>query len=458
MGSCRSRTMRAHDSKLPRMLGTLIYVFVLHYTYVEFMAPTFGYLGFRARPQIDWFGYGVTIGSAALMSTMLPSVIRRPSDFLLWSTFVLSVAPSMTAAFYTDIVSASEAIKLALAVGASFTSAVILARGGPRFTARLRVHNHLAGAIVIGFSLLTYGYLATTTGLQIRLVALTGVRDLRFEYRASVASAGIIGYLLPMQAYVVNPLIMARGLYRGRPSVFFTGVLGQVLLYSVAGHKMAILSPAVVLLIALAYRVHPRLPGAAILYGVMGVALLSLGLDKFVTGGDLTLIFVQRLLLVPAGLVAAFVDVFGELEKAAWGYSFLAPFVDYPYTVTPNYLVGAWFSGDASISANANFFADGFANYGYVGMAIETFVFVVILWLLDATLRHLPMPIVVSMLVLPALALANVSAFTVILSQGIGLVMLLGLVLPRNGWGRCASSRGKPVPEKSVVPSARAPS
>ncbi|WP_153505253.1 hypothetical protein [Cumulibacter manganitolerans] len=414
------------------------YILLLQHAYTTFTAPTFGYLGFLARDgaDLDYLAYVATIAGVVTLSLALPRRVTRPSDFVLWCVYVLAVVPTVTAAHYAEIVTPAKAVALSVAVCACFFLAISATRNGPRFTLRIKtVPPAVAWGLIVGFSATTYIYLAVTTGLEIRLVGLTDVRDIRFGYRDLVASAGAIGYLLTLQSYVINPLLMARGIFRRNLGLFTAGLLGQVLLYSTAGQKMSILSPLAVLAIAAAYRHRRRIAGSTILYGITGVTVATIVLDQIRNSGDLTVIFVQRLLLIPGALVSAYFAIFDGEPKAHFAFTALiGAFTDSPYDRTPAFYVGDVFNGNPDVSANANFFADGFANAGYAGMVVETLVFVLILWLLDASLRHLPMPIACSMLALPTLSLCNVSAFTAILSQGMALVMVLGIILPRTGW------------------------
>ena len=374
-----------------------------------------------------------------------------PPDW--WKVRVPSSAPIAISSIarYAEIASTVQAVQLAFGVGICFVGAILLTAAGPKFTLRLHVNPSLIWIFVALFSFATYGYVAATSGLRIQLEGLTNVRSVRLGYRETVAGAGLLGYFVTLQAYVVNPLLMARGLFKRRAWLFLLGVFGQVLLYSLAGHKMSILSPMVMVLIAAVYRYRSRLAGPAVLYGVLAVVIVSTVLDRLFPASHISFVFVQRLLVMPGALTSAWVDAFDGREKANFGdVNVIRWFVDSPYSQTQPFIVGSWFSGDSQSSANANFFADGFGNFGYVGMAIETMLFVVILWMLNATLRYLPMPIVLSLLALPTLALSNAAAFTSIFSHGMGLVMALGMVLPRTGWGRSKSPQDDGAPRPGI--------
>ena len=172
-----------------------------------------------------------------------------------------------------------------------------------------------------------------------------------------------------------------------------------------------------------------------ILVGTMVSTIVALIVDKIQGGLLYTEIFVDRLLLAPGYLTAAHVMVFQGKPKAEWGYSFMAPFVHYPYKDTPDFIVGRVFFGSAATSANANFFGDGYSNLGYPGMFIEALALVVILWLIDSAGRHLPLPVSALILLVPTLALVNSSVFTSLLTDGYLAAIVIMACLPPGGWG-----------------------
>ena len=411
-------------------VGVVAYLLLVRYAYEHFLVASFSYLGYGLR-DVAWVDYLLTLMFAGALALLLPARIDRPSDFMLWATFLFVSAPTMLAAHVTAFLDPSEALRFTLAVGLCTALATLLVRHGPIFDLTVRAHPRVAIVVLTLISTATFGYLAATTGLSIRLTGLTDVQSLRLQYRHQAAGS-VIGYLIPAQAYVVNPAIMAWGLYRRSPLAFPLGVFAQLVLYSVGGHRMAILSPIAVLALYLAFRHRRDLRGVQMVYGLVALVGAHVALASFGLASQFGLM-VQRLVILPPALAVATVEFFREREKAYWAYSFLSQIIDYHYSTTPNFLVGAWL-GSATSSANSNFIADGFSNLGYAGMLIEVLVFVALLWLLDAAMKGLPMPVVCSILVLPAIAFANVSAFTVILSQGVGLAILIGALLPREGW------------------------
>ena len=413
------------------------YVVMLHWVYQERISPLFFYLGLRYR-EPDLTFYAVAIGLAILISAIMPARIRKPSDFILWVLYVMSVIPSILIPQYADIIPVGDAIILALVVAASFVTVVLLAGRGPRFLVpRLVLPPTVLVMLIATLTVACYGYLLYTTGLSFRFVSLGWVRDLRFEYRDQLESTGaILGYVVRLQGNVINPLIMAAGIYRRSWYLVATGIVGQLLIFSATGYRLTLLSPVAVVLLATAFRMNLRPRGRVILAGILASSAAALLYDTAAQTFLYTEIFVDRLVVTPGALAAAYVKVFDGMPKAEWGYSFLAPFVDYPYSKTPAFIVGQAFSGNAQNSANANFFGDGFANLGYPGIFIEAIALVVILWLIDSSARHLPAAVSAIILLVPTIALVNSSTFTSFLSNGYAAAIVIMACLPGSGWGR----------------------
>ena len=85
----------------------------------------------------------------------------------------------------------------------------------------------ILGGITVG----VYGHLFATNGIPTSWVPLSDVYDVRAEYIATTSGATLLGYLVPLQSNVINPVLITRGLYARNWPLFTVGVLGQVVVY-----------------------------------------------------------------------------------------------------------------------------------------------------------------------------------------------------------------------------------
>lgn len=418
-------------------LVLLLYVAVLRWSYETQIAPAFSYMGLRYR-EPDLLNYIAAFMMAYLVGLVVPNVMKYASDFIVWILYVMACVPSIVVPQYANIVSPSRALQLAFFVALSFAMVAILANKGPQ-GARTRPPRsaEILWIVLLGISVVTYSYMYFTTGLSFRFINPTAVKDVRFQYRETVAVSGsLLPYLIGLQGNVINPILVCRGVHAKRWAMVIAGAAGQLLIYSATGYKIILLSVPAALLVLMMFWMSRRRFGRLILYGTLASSIVSVALDRITGGLAFTAIFVSRLLIIPGALTAAYFKYFQYRPKAQWGYSFMAPFVDYPYNTTPDMLVGLDFSGMSQVTANASLFADGYGNLGYLGIFVEAGVLVLLLWIINMSAAHLPLSVSALILLVPSLALVNASVFTSILTSGYAAAVVLMFLLPRTGWGK----------------------
>jgi hypothetical protein len=135
---------------------------------------------------------------------------------------------------------------------------------------------------------------------------------------------------------------------------------------------------------------------------------------------------------VPGQLTSYYFDYFSSHPWAMLGDGTLKGLVPYPYDLPVPNLIAREYFGDPNIVANANIWADGYANFGYLGMLIATLILALTMMLLDAASKGLSLRLVALILVMPAVSLANSAMLTSILTQGLGLTLLLLYLHPRD--------------------------
>ncbi|MCV7522696.1 hypothetical protein ABZ787_07420 [Micrococcus luteus] len=431
----------------------LAYAWLLHHLYSTQISPFFSYLGYRYKAPTP--GYTVlSLVVVWLVAMLLPASMRRPSALILWVLFVLTVAPSLLMAGYTSYLGPDRAVTTCLVLGFSYAVAVLLTR--PSTAARLDVSlpPWLFRAILLLVCALTYGILAVEGALSVSPVGLDSVYDLREDYSAVVGSNALLGYLVFNQANVVNPLIFARGIRSGRWHLAAAGLLGQWTLYASTGFKTVIFSTLVLVIVMVIYlRRNPL--GILVLFGACAVMLLAWGVDAATDNqASLTSLFGRRFLMTPGVFTSVYVAFFSENPLAFLGHSVLSPFFDYPYETSIPYVIGDWMAGLPSMAANANLFADGFANFGWGGVVGVAVFLALYARTVDAVSTHLPGWVAALVMVMPTIALSNTSLFTAVLSHGLGLALVLLLTAPATGWQRSgpSSSRRRTRPAASSKP------
>lgn len=443
--------------------GTVVYALSLHWVYAQLVTVQFAYAGFtyRAAPP------HVTIATIALACAIAATLPRRPSTVshvVLWVLFAVGVAPAVLMSAYTGYLSASEALGASATVAAGFGIATLgtrlldaraAANGGaslspfaprPGANPRRRMPPGTAFWSICGLhSAVTYAVMAATTGITLRFVALDDVYDVRAAYREETQAHGLLNYLLSSQANVVNTAIMARGMTRRNVPLIAVGVLGQLLLYSGTGFKTILFSFPAVLLVALATHVsrgRVRAPGLAYVVGPVVLMVVAALADELQGGLLWTSLFARRFLITPGLLTSVYVDFFDENPPARFGRSFLRWWVDSPYDRSIALEVGQYLQPGGTVAANANLFADGYANFGPVGMIGVGLVLLAFLRCVDWAARGLPLTAAAMVMLMPSITLTNTAVTTAMLTHGLALGTLVLAVAPRSGWYRPGGDSG----------------
>lgn len=454
-------------AELARPVGRVTGVFVavgllgltMNWISANLVAPIFSYLGYGYAPA-PWQALLVVIVLTTGVALTLPRVLVRPSHVVLWTIFVVCVSPTMIMSISTGYVSTATAIALSAAVGTAFALVSLATPSGATAPAARveaaddvlvigarRIDRGTLTWLVCGlYSLVTYGLMAATVGIHIRFLALDDIYEVRADYSADVGTGGALGYLLTGQAYVINPLVLARGIFRRRPSLVVLALAGQFLLYSSTGFKAVLFSFIAVLGMAVLFRGTKPARSLAFLGAPLAIMIVSAVADEVQGGITWTSVFTRRFMLTPGLLSSVYVDYFSDNPVARYGYSFLSPWIEYPYDLPPPKRISDYLVPGSVGYANANLFADGFANLGWIGIFVAAAALFVWLRFLDGASRGLPMRVAAMAVVMPSIMLSNTSIFTAMLSHGLLMGTLILLIAPRSGWERASPRRRPTVP------------
>jgi len=422
-------------------LAVAVYAFALHWVYKNIVTEPFAYLGYRyTSPPLEIVF--LTWVLAALVAIALPRRIKRPSDLVIWVLFVVCMGPSILMSPYVGLLEGWRSLGLSAAIAVTYIAiALFLRRPARSLPSRIAVSPTTFWLLLGGFSLVTYVLMAATTGLSLRYISLLEVYSVRDEYSAALGGGGVLGYLVSTQANVINPVILARGIYSRRALPIILGIVGQLVLYSGTGFKTVLFSLPAILVVALLFRKNLRPRAAVFVWGTVALITVSALADELQGTNLWTSLFSRRFLFTPGLLSSAYVSFFSDNPQAHLGHSVLRQFVDYPYTLSPPRVIGEWLIGSADTAANANVFADGFANFGWAGLVGAGIVLAIYLRFLDRAAFGLPAAVAGLVVLMPTIALSNSAVLTAMLSHGLVVALIVVAIAPRTGWGLRRKSR-----------------
>ncbi len=432
------------------VLVVLAYVGVLHYAYVQDIAPIFTYLQYGYRAP-DPYYYATAIAMVIVLALLLPRHIERPSHLIVWVLYLIAVLPGVIVPQISPALTQVGAFRLALWVAGCFLPVAL-------FGTRQALRGFIPLApmparrwwlLVGGLWLVLNVFVIAYAGIKLTLPSFEDVYGVRGDFRVTESSDPALAYVVPLLDKILNPLLIIRGLWYRRWAWAAAGIVGQIFLYSQQGSKTAILAPVAIVIGYLFLRRRPAGPTilASAVVGSIGILLV----DWWNASNTLTSDFVRRVLVTPGIVLSGYVQVFQDIPKAKLGYSVLRGIFPYAYNKEPPDLVGAEFFGDPFTHANASWLADGYANFGYPGMIAATIVLILLLWAIDDATRGLPSRLACLIFLMPGLALAESAILTALLTHGFIAAIILCALAPRDGWLDRRSTAPAP-PDRASAP------
>lgn len=414
--------------------AALAYVGAVHWSYVTIISPAFAYNGSVYRPAADGslpFAFLVSI----LPAVWLPIAVSRPSQIALWVLYILGYVPSILLPYYVLGTGFAGVLPLTLAIASSFGLLSLVAGIRLGATYAPAVSMRTFENFLVGLAILLGAYTILAFGINLNLPALANVYDVRqaFDQAAINTNVPFAAYALDWSMYVVNPLLMLVGLRSKRFGIFAIGLSIELLVYGTTGYKSALLSVLLVapLLGLLARRLRPVFGlslAAASLVMVLGSVMWDQANDTILA----TSLFVRRLITVPGQLVADYFDFFSKHRTYGLSNSILAFLGPAPYDLAPPHLIGAVYFNSPGEDANANVWADAFANFGFGGIFAFTLLLGVALILLDSAASGRDLRITGAIAGLMAIVLSNSALLTTIMTHGLGLAIVLIFLMPQD--------------------------
>jgi hypothetical protein len=404
--------------------AALAYVGVLIWVYTTEIAPLYAYQGLvDADPEPT--AALLTAALAALPAVLLPIAARRPSVIVLWLLYLVGYVPAVVVPLYIEG-DLSTVLPFELALAGAMAVIIAIARLPP---APIAIpHLSIAGftRLMVVLGLLFLAYVAVTFGIH-PPPSLADVYARRAEFGVDVAGAAGAGYFVPWAGNAINPVLMTLGMVRRRATLVALGIAGQLLIYSATGFKSVLFSIVLVPLVYFAVSVARRSFGLLATVGAPLILFFAVA-ESFTGGASLGL--ARRLLATPGQIAWYYFEYFSSAPLYHLSHSFMRWFVPSAYSVDPPSLIGSVYFPDADPSANGNLWADGFANFGFAGLAGVALVFGLALWVVDGLGRGRDARIIGPSLAIAGLSLGNSALFTTMLTLGFGLSCVLMALMP----------------------------
>jgi hypothetical protein len=370
---------------------------------------------------------------ASMPAVWLPIAVTKPSQLVQWYLYLFVVVPAVIIPPLSLDRSLIDVMAFTLVLTACFALLSLSPYLPPLRLPRARVPVWMFWAGVGTAAGLLYAYVILVFGLPTRVPSLLAVYDTRAAYRAQLEEAGgVVAYAVLWLAKLFNPLFLAFGLVGRHPLLLGLGMAGQLLLYGITGFKSVIFTIVLLVCLLVAMRDNGRHFGIWMLTGSIAFVVAAIAHDLARDKLLLTGLFVRRMMLVPGLLTGMYFDFFSQNPPARFGNSFLKGLVDYPYPVGTANVIGSRFLGNVEGHANANLWADAYANFRMPGMVAVTAALMAVLWLFDSLASQRRRRETILIAAVPAFALCNSSLQTVFVTHGLALALLVSALLPAD--------------------------
>ena len=260
--------------------------------------------------------------------------------------------------------------------------------------------------------------------------SLLDVYDLRNEAR-SFNLPIILGYLFTWTR-TTNSILEAYFIRRKKWAWAVACFVIQLLSFGVDGSKTTLFLAIFAIVINIVPKIEIRALNLWILYGAIIVTALCTGVSIFANNIIPASLFVRRIFFIPAYIQTCYFDFFTKHVPDYFRNSFMRYFgLQSPYSNIP-FLIGSEYFNQNSMSANNGLISDAVANLGYVGILVMPILLSFILKLMDKASEGLDVRLYLTVALYTSLILVNSFLFTVLLTHGLMVVIILLKLMNRD--------------------------
>jgi hypothetical protein len=356
--------------------------YAVYYSYKNIFSVSFYYLRFYYFEKEN-FEIVLAFIYALIPVLFINTELKKPSDILILFLYLFSYGPAIIIGFVCSTDSFFNSITYFNVLLCCMMGLILLKRaniilpplriGGwdPRFFVALLIFIDLAALV----------YLSTQFSFgDFSELARLDVYETRSQVKSQLADP-ISPYLFGLVAYVTGPFLIAFGLLSRRYWLLIIGIASNLMIFGLQGSKTAVfLIPFVIIL---HFLIKARTSHAIYLSLLILIVLIfSVWIDS-VSSLQISSYLNRRVFAVPGLLTRVYYDIFSVEPTYNWTYSFLRFFEKSIHDLTPPHLIGKYYFGDVNMSANANVWADGFANNIPFGPYLITFFMLLLFWFVD---------------------------------------------------------------------------
>lgn len=412
------------------VLVTSLYVAAFLWVYATIVSPTYAYDGCTLTwPGVVGISWLVIL--SVLPALFLPYSISRPSALVIWWLYLSVYVPSILIPQLSLSMTAEQLFPLQISLLLSLALLCVVRTGRVLAIPQIAISPALfwPAFVLVWGSCIGYIFISGHFSVLVNNVASlfesATIYTLRGDYRDLVLETGrLLAYVIGQMEEALNPFLIAFGLIYRRKLCVIAGIFGQIAVFSLTGFKASLLSYIFLAVLALIVKRWRRSFGLVLTSGLIATILLCAVVDRATGNIFFTSIVTRRTLVVPGLLTGFYYEHYSKVSPTGIGFHFTH---DQAFFGPANEIGLAYF-GNSEVNANANLWAESFAELGFPGILGCTILVALLIWLFDSIAARRDPTMAVLLVAMPTIMLSNTAPTTVLISHG-GLAAALVLFL-----------------------------
>lgn len=427
------------ESRFPaaEFLFTYGYCCLLVYLYVNYIFPRYEYIGLQLNERANIYLFLLVAFLSSLFVLLAPAKLEKPSDIFCYFSYFLIYIPAVNVSYFSLSTPGDSYFRLFF----SFTLCISIILIGRNIHLKLpaikelseRNFNFLILFLVIIFCIPVFYFYKINIGSLFSLQDISELYDIRSEYRSTNLNVpSIVQYVFAWLIKVIAPLVLILGLQRRNPLLVVGSVFLIISLFSVSGHKSTFSSFVLITGVWFALRSSrgvslSRFAGIFFLVATLGLALSASGF------GVITDVLIRRVMVTPGLLTGFYFEYYNPNNYTYLGHSIFSSIVDYGQSAPPPLIIGAHYFGRDTMSANVNYIASAYADFGIWGTLFFSLLGLAVFKVFDVVSNRKGVGIMVCvMVVMPTWSMVDSALLTTMLTHGLLPTLLLVLLLPSS--------------------------
>ena len=411
---------RRSENIIHVILLTLLYI-LLDFEYRTFVAPLFFHLNFT----YDFFLWRSLLAALLFILAMSSILYMKTTPYLHATSMLFIVFILMPNLILFKYMETNPAIPLII-----FAFIILLRiRINLRFLVdRLPViPRQYSTTILLVTALLFLLPIITQFGFRLHNGIFYSDTSVLYDIRSGVNEQVnlLSAYSFGQLTKAVFPVMLLYGIVMRKFLISILALIGTGYIFMVNPHKTYLIAVLPILFFAL-FREYPK----KITFFLGLFILLIFATMVFSSYGNILpeSLAVRRSLFTQAFLTHAYFDFF-EGNPMMLSHSFLSGLTNYPYDLSPPFLIGSEYFDSPVMSCNTGFIGDGFMNFGYAGTLVYTLIAASVFHLLN-NLRLNPAYYGLTFLII--FQMQNSYLFTLFITHGLLLLLLIMVFVIRN--------------------------